>query len=632
MPEPPTDRPDADRVDGPPEVGPDDRRQGGTGSPTGGADSPGGATGSRAPGGVGLPQLGLDQLLDELQSRLDAARSRQSRMHGLLEAVVSVGRELDLPQVLRRIVSTAVTLTDATYGALGVIGDGQRLSQFIHVGISDELAEEIGPLPSGHGILGELIRHPQPLRLSDLAQHPASVGFPAHHPPMRSFLGVPVRVRNEVFGNLYLTEKRGGASFDADDEAVLGTLSVAAGIAIDNARLYEESRRRERWLEASGEITKKLLSGATGEQVLRLIARHALEVAQADSACVLLPGGRGELRVVIAEGAEAAVLDGQTVPAGDRLAAGAARTGRPAVTADVVADERAYAFSGLSIPHGPTAAVALPSPNERAPGALRLARSAGRQEFGDTEVALFSAFAEQAALALELAGHRAESEQIALLRERDRIARDLHDLAIQRLFATGMTLESAGRIVERPEVAERISRAVDDLDETIKIIRSTIFGLRVNDTHPGGPGLRRRTTDTVEAAARTLGFPPSLVMEGQVDTDVPEELAAQVLAVLAEALSNTARHAAARRVDVALEVAEELVLSVTDDGVGVGSGLSAMATASATSGGGGVVNMRARAEEYGGTFTLTTRDDTDPGGRPGTRLVWRVPLPEWQAT
>lgn len=588
------------------------------------ADRPGLERSERSTSTPGLPGSsvpGSERRVEELRLRLEAARSTQERMHSLLEAVLSVGRELDLAQVLRRIVQTAVTLTDATYGALGVIGEGQRLSQFIHVGICEELAERIGPLPSGHGILGELIRHPEPLRLLDLAEHPASVGFPAHHPPMRSFLGVPIRVRTEVFGNLYLTEKRGGGGFDADDEAVLGTLSVAAGVAIDNARLYEESRRRAWRLEASGEVTRELLSGATGEQVLRLIARHALEIAHADSACVLLPGGHGGLRVVIAEGAEAAVLAGRRVPAEDRLASGVARTGEPAVTADVTADERAYAFTGLSAPHGPAAAVALISPTERAPGALRLARTAGRAEFDDSEVGLLSAFAAQAALALEVADRREESEQIALLRERDRIARDLHDLAIQRLFATGMTLESAARGVENPEVTERISRAVDDLDETIKIIRSTIFRLRTGDGVAGGRGLRRRATDVVEAAARTLGFAPSLVMEGRVDTDVSEELATQVLAVLAEALSNTAQHARATSVEVVLEVAGEVVLSVSDDGVGVQSAGEVLAASGRATGGGGLANMRARAEEHGGGFTISGWHGA------GTRLVWRAPLP-----
>ncbi|MGO4429230.1 GAF domain-containing protein, partial [Streptomyces sp. MCAF7] len=161
------------------------------------------------------------------------------RTHNLLEAVLSVGRELDLEQVLRRIVEAAVVLADAEYGALGVV-DQHRLSQFLPVGISEELARRIGPLPGGHGLLGELIHRPQPLRLTDLAAHPSSQGFPDHHPPMRSFLGVPIRIRDEVFGILYLTEKRGGAGFDPEDEAVLTTLSVAAGVAIDNARLYHE--------------------------------------------------------------------------------------------------------------------------------------------------------------------------------------------------------------------------------------------------------------------------------------------------------------------------------------------------------------------------------------------------------
>ncbi|WP_181808818.1 GAF domain-containing protein, partial [Streptomyces shenzhenensis] len=209
-------------------------------------------------------------------------------MHGLLDAVTNIGRGLELPQVLRSIVQAAVALTDAEYGALGVIGDGQRLSEFLPVGIADDLVVRIGQAPCGRGILGELIHHPVPLRLTDLADHPASYGFPEHHPPMRTFLGVPIRVRDEVFGNLYLTEKRGGTDFDADDEAVLSALANAAGVAIDNARSYRESRRREQWLEALGEITRALLAGTGVGEVLRLIARRASEVADADQTVVLL--------------------------------------------------------------------------------------------------------------------------------------------------------------------------------------------------------------------------------------------------------------------------------------------------------------------------------------------------------
>ncbi|WP_137976744.1 GAF domain-containing protein [Streptomyces violaceusniger] len=559
-----------------------------------------------------LPQLRLDQLLDELQARLDAARSTQDRMHSLLEAVLSVGRELDLEQVLRRIVESAVVLADAEYGALGVV-DRHRLSQFLPVGMSEEQAHHIGPLPSGHGLLGELIRHPQPLRLTDLSEHPASYGFPEHHPPMRSFLGVPIRVRDEVFGNLYLTEKRGGAQFDADDEAVLTTLSVAAGVAIDNARLYHESRRREQWLEALGVITRTLLAGTPAGEVLSLIARLALQVALADSAAILLPAtGTDSLMAEVAEGHDAELIGGLVVPSDGSLAGLAARTGRPAVASDVTLDSRARSWP-LPAPEsefGPVVAVPLVA-GERASGALRLCRLAGRQPFDDHEVELLSGFAAQAALALELARHRAESEHMALLQDRDRIARDLHDLAIQRLFATGLTLQSAGRLIERPEAAERVGRAVDDLDETIKIIRSTIFALRTVGDDDGEPAtLRRRLVKAVHSASDALGFAPSLLMDGPVDTDVPDETGDHVLAVLAEALSNTVRHAHAQRVEVRLTVGADITLEVTDNGVGTGGAAPS----------GGLVNMRSRAELLGGTLHI---EAPEAGG---TRLVWCVPL------
>jgi GAF domain-containing protein len=239
-----------------------------------------------------MPQLRLDELLEELQARIDAARGTRDRVHSLLEAVLSVGRELDLAHALRRIVEAAAVLVDARYAALGVIGpDGESLSQFLTVGMEPELVEQIGPLPSGQGILGELIRHPEPLRLTELSAHAASYGFPAHHPPMHTFLGVPVHVRGQVFGNLYLTDKRGGLEFEADDEAVIATLAVAAGVAIDNARLYEEAQRQQRWLRASGEITRSLLSGSARLEVVELIAQRAREITGSELADVCVPLG-----------------------------------------------------------------------------------------------------------------------------------------------------------------------------------------------------------------------------------------------------------------------------------------------------------------------------------------------------
>lgn len=567
--------------------------------------------------------------------------SRPDRMRGLLDAVMSLGRGLELPEVLRGIVEAAVALTDAEYGALGIVGDGQTLQEFLTVGMSPEMTARIGQTPCGRGILGELIHHPEPLRLTDLSTHPHSYGFPPHHPPMHSFLGVPVRVREEVFGNLYLTEKRGGRSFDADDEAVLTTLSIAAGVAIDNARMYEESRRREQRLEALGEITRALLSGTDADEVLHLVAERAMEVAGADRAAILLPpslpgapvqpevpAAPDRLTVLVAHGRDAGRVRGLSVPAPGSLAGLAARTGTPVHCADVRTDPRAHPFGGGAEEGlGPVVAVPL-RVGTGARGALRLGRPAGRPPFDDSEVALVSGFADQAAIALELARGRAESEELAVMHDRDRIARDLHDLAIQRLFATGMTLQSTTRaIADRPEAAERVRRAVDDLDTTIRIVRSTIFDLRTTDGSGHG-GLRHRIAETARTASRALGFRPSVRIDGPVDSVVPDELAEHVVAVAAEAVSNASRHAGASRIDIALSADEAVTLTVTDDGVGIGSpadGASPSGGGTDTDGhgvrrGGGLANMRKRAELCGGTLTV----ERPAGG--GTRISWRAPL------
>ncbi|MEV0933660.1 GAF domain-containing protein [Streptomyces phaeochromogenes] len=565
-------------------------------------------------GGSGqqLPKLRLDELLDELQARIDAARGTQDRVHSLLEAVLSVGRELDLPQVLRRIVEAAVVLVDAEYGALGVIGDDSRLSEFLTVGIGEERREEIGELPSGHGILGELIRHPEPLRLPELSEHPASYGFPDHHPPMHSFLGVPIRVREKVFGNIYLTEKRGAAEFGAEDESVLSTLAVAAGVAIENARLYEETRLSERWMRASGEVTSALLSGTSGAEVLELIVEQAREIASADVGMIAeYMIGAEELRPVLAFGADSEQRSGLVLSAQDGFVAAALTTAEPVVSADIERDARTGEGEAQWAGLGPVVAVPLGA-GGKARGVLLLGRLAGRTPFSGADSGPLLGFAGQAALALELDERRRDAEQLALLQDRDRIARDLHDLAIQRLFAAGMTLQSAQRFVDHPEAVERLSRTVDDLDDTIKIIRSTIFGLRA---HGGGAkeggGLRGRVSEAVKVSATSFGFAPALRVEGLVDTDVPGEVADHALAVLGEALSNAVRHSGAHSVDVHLQCARgELALTVTDDGCGVPDGVARS----------GLKNLEDRARALGGTLTLGERPQ---GG--GTRLVWRVP-------
>ncbi|MFD3357694.1 sensor histidine kinase [Streptomyces fradiae] len=559
-----------------------------------------------------MPRMRLDELLEELQARINAARGTRDRVHSLLEAVVSVGRELDLSQVLRRIVEAAALLVDAQYAALGVIGpDGRTLSQFLTVGLADEEIARIGPLPAGHGILGELIRKPEPLRLTDLSAHESSYGFPAHHPPMRTFLGVPIRVRDEVFGNLYLTDKRGGHDFDAEDESVIATLSVAAGVAIDNARLYEASQRQQRWLQANAEITSNLLSGSPRLRVLELIAQRAREITGAALADVAVPvSGTGDLVVELALGERGEHRRGLVVPVDGTLSGAAYEAGAPVTTAGLADDDRYDTGDGRFEGFGPAVAVPLGTEAHDTRGVLLLARPQGEPLFTEGELQPLLAFAGQAALALELAQRRTDAEQLALLEDRDRIARDLHDLAIQRLFATGMTLQSAARLVAHEGAAERVTRAVADLDETIKIIRSTIFGLRARDEDTG-PSLRARVARAVGETAHTLGFPPRLSMEGLLDTDVPPGVADHVMAALTETLSNAARHAHATRVEVSLQAtADEVVLTVTDNGRGIPEGGRRS----------GLRNLEERARKVGGTLEIG-----GPAGG-GSRLVWRAPL------
>lgn len=563
---------------------------------------------------IRLPQLRLDELLEELQARLDAARGTRDRVHSLLEAVLSVGRELDLRQVLRSIVEAAAVLVDAEYAALGVIGpDGRRLSEFLTIGVDEERIAAIGPYPEGHGLLGEVIRNPEPLRLSKIREHRSSHGFPPDHPPMNSFLGVPIRVRAQVFGNLYLTEKREGLQFDDEDESVLSTLAVAAGVAIDNARLYEESRQRERWLGASAEITNSLLSGTSPVEVLSRVADRAREITGAELALVAVPVAEaGGLVVELATGLRAEALRGRVLSARAGLL-GAAFTGGALVSSpDLLRDGELAGRPARVAGLGPAVAVPIGA-GAGVRGVVLLARASGGAVFTEKESEPLRGFAGQAAVAMELAERRDDAEQIALLEDRDRIARDLHDLAIQRLFATGMTLRSAGRFIEHPGAAERVLRAVEDLDETIKIIRSTIFGLRSREKGDGHR-LRARAVRAAGEAAPVLGFAPALRMEGLLDTRVPLATADHVIAVLSEALANVARHARAGRTDILLAASPtEVRLTVRDDGVGLPSGGRRS----------GLRNLGERAEQVGGRLELTV-----PKEGPGTVVVWRAPLTE----
>ncbi|WP_067914394.1 sensor histidine kinase [Actinomadura rubrobrunea] len=555
-----------------------------------------------------LPHLRLDDLLDELHSRLEAARVTRDRVHALLEAVVSIGSELDLESVLNRIIEAATTLVDARYGALGVVEqEGERLARFVTAGLTREEFDAIGQWPHGRGILGLLIKEPRPLRLADLTAHPESAGFPPNHPKMRTFLGVPIRVRDEVFGNLYLTEKTGGAQFDEDDEAMVVALATAAGVAIENARLYDETRRRERWLEASAEISTALLSGTGSREAMTLVARRARQIADADAAAVWLADeGSPDLVFQAADGAGADRLARLRTPIDQGPVGEVYRTGVSLRTVDGEAAAGAAASSsGPRI--GPLLIVPL-GLGASARGVLALVNPPSAAAFSEVVQRLLEAFAGQAAVALELADRRRDAERLTLLEDRDRIARDLHDTVIQRLFATAMTLMSVIKITRNPDVATRVQRAVDDLDDTIRQIRSTIFALQ---TSPDEESLRSRLHAVVDDAADNLGFAPSVRLDGLLDTAVPDEVGEHLLAVAREALSNVARHARAAQAHVAVDVGDdEVVLRVEDDGVGIPEGGRRS----------GLRNMAERARRLGGSFQTRPR----PGG--GTVLIWRAPL------
>ncbi|MFI2102742.1 GAF domain-containing protein [Isoptericola sp. NPDC019693] len=553
-------------------------------------------------------------------------RDRERNMDVLLDAVVSVGRGLELETTLHRVVSAAAMMVDARYAALGVLGEDRSITRFLTVGMSDDEIHAVGPYPTGHGILGELIRHPVPLRLPDIAADPRSVGFPPHHPPMRSFLGMPLQVHGEPFGNLYLTEKRGGGEFTADDQRLLAGFASAASFAVENARLYEETRLRERWLRADDEIARRLLSGEDPDTVLDLVAAEALSVAAADTAGIAMPVDRDQadevpaLVVRSAVGIRAESLRGRVMRPPRSFSAMAFMEGRPVVTADATTDERADVALHPDGTLGPVAAFPLVGRGRRARGVLVVGRVQGSDPFPTVVVEALGAFANQAAVALELAERRADAARLAVVRDRDRIARDLHDLAVQRLYATGLSLQTVDRRLAdaRPlgpggtrEVAGRVGEAIDQIDETIDLIRTTIRGLR----DPGGDLPRRVGTRSLllaeaDAATHALGFAPTVRFEGPIDAVVPPTVVAHLVAVLRESLSNAARHARATRVRVALRAGDDVVLTVSDDGVG--TPLDAPRS--------GLANLARRAGELGGSFEVR------PGRAGGTALRWRVPL------
>ncbi|ANW19304.1 sensor histidine kinase [Streptomyces clavuligerus] len=541
-----------------------------------------------------------------------------ARVPRLLEAMRSVGTGLELHSTLDRICETAAGLADARYAAIGVVDEeGQGLSDFVTHGVGEDTAERIGHRPSGRrGLLGALIHDPAPVRLADLATDPRFAGFPPGHPPMRSFLGVPIRVQGEIFGNLYLAEKRGGGEFDDDDLRTVRALATEAGIAIGNARLYEAARRRERWIDGSVAVTTALLSGGDAEDSISVVAEQARRLADAAAGIVMLPAAAdGGLEVVAVAAPEPVVPLGLVVgpesPVVTRLLSGEA-----VFLTDAAGDPRITTREAAA--YGPCMLLPLHS-GGRVLGALAIPRARGARPFTAAERTLATQFADQAALALVMAEAQRDRERLAVYEDRDRIARDLHDLVIQRLFATGMMLEGAQRKSVVPALQDGVGKAVDELDVTIQEIRTAIFALQQGPAEAPA-GLRTRVLREINMAAVPLGFTPGHRFLGPVDAAVTELTGKNLIAALREALSNAFRHARASRIEVVVDAGARLPdgvagvrLTVADDGVGLPAGGRRS----------GLRNLARRAESLGGSSVCGP--GIGPGGR-GTTVRWEAPL------
>ncbi|MFI5564275.1 GAF domain-containing protein [Amycolatopsis japonica] len=537
----------------------------------------------------------------------------RTSLPGLLEAVARIGGDLTLPDVLQRIARAAVDLFGARYGALALLGPDRALTGFVPAGFP---ATGVLPELPERSPVRLLLDEAGPVRLDEPPADPASIGFPADTGPVGSFLGVQIRVRERVFAVLYLT----GGDFSGQDDEVLVALAGAAAAAIENAGRFEQVRRRGRWLEASYQITGALLAERDLLSTLGLIAERARVVAGGSVGAIARPGEDGlRFEIVEPRGEDADRLAGLTVPADNGSATGMAySTGEAVVVRDygerVIEQQggRAGTLPAMLKDLDSMVAVPLVVGDDRL-GVLVVAKFRDKTPFTETDVQLAETFAAHAALAVEFARAQEDRQRLAVFEERDRIARDLHDVVIQRLFATGLGLEGVGRIIGEPRIAERISGFVQDLDRTIREIRNSIFSLQEPTQAQGS--LRSELLRIALDSAVLLGFEPRIGFDGPIDTAVPDEVRSDLLATLREALSNAARHAAASSVMVDVIVdrsGRRLAVTVVDDGVGPPDGPGRRS---------GLANLAERAARWGGSCGLKAVEDG------GTRLEWTAELP-----
>jgi len=557
---------------------------------------------------AGLGQRGL---VSRMHEQLDELLAARDQMEQLLRVIVEIGAGLDLDATLRRIIAAARELTSAPYGALAIRDPDGDLVSFVHEGLDEKTIARIGHLPVGKGLLSLSLMDTPALRMDDLTTHPAAVGFPEHHPPMRAFLAVPLTIRDTLFGNLYLTHDEPARLFSESDEVAARALAFAAAVAIDNAQVFERERTAVKWMEASREITTALLSSSEPHRLpLQLIAESARGLTGAEQAIVLVPADADvpddevdTLVVAAAVGVHAAAVMGQQIPVDSSTSGGVFRSGAPLITEALRYPIQAFTDVGQR------PAIVMPlRAHDEVVGVIAIARGADQPPFDESYLDLVSDFATHAAIALVLASARDDARRLTILAERERIAHDLHDHVIQRLFAAGMDLQGTLARARSPEVAERLNRTLDDLQTIIEEIRTTIFQLK----NPAGKNgdFRHRVQRVIADLTESRDVVTTVRMHGPM-TAVDGELADHAEAVAAEAISNSLRHSGASRLTVEVSVGDMFVLDVADNGCGIpadnhrSSGLS---------------NMKRRAEQLGGACEVTN----PPEG--GARVHWIAPL------
>lgn len=560
--------------------------------------------------GSAFAGLGQRGLVSRMHEHLDELLLARDQMEQLLRVIVEIGADLDLDATLRRIILAARKLTSAPYGALAIRDPDGVLLSFVHEGIDTDTAARIGPLPVGKGVLSLSLLDTPVLRLDDLTKHPAAVGFPQHHPPMQAFLGVPITIRGTIFGNLYLTHDEPGRLFSESDEVAARALAFGAAVAIDNARLFERERTSVKWMDASREITTALLSSIESDgSSLQLIAEHACAVTDAEQAIVLVPVDADlpvdevdALVVAAAVGLHASEVIGQRIPVEASTSGGVFRSGKPLITETLSYPIQAFTDVGQR------SAILMPlrTPDEIA-GVIAVARSADQPPFDDSYLALVSDFATHAAIALMLASGREHARQLTIVAERERIAHDLHDHVIQRLFAAGMDLQGTVARVRSPEVSDRLNRTLDDLQTIIEEIRTTIFQLKSPSENDG---FRAEIQRVVADLTENRDIVTTVRMHGPM-TAISGELAEHAEAVTAEAISNAVRHSGASRLTVEVSAADMLTVDIIDNGCGVPVDNSRRS---------GLANMSYRAAQVGGRCEVSTPAEG------GTRVHWTAPL------